>query len=88
MILLFHILVALGSMAQSTYMYFNPSARQLQASYGLVGLTLASGTYLVVSSSGHLLQSCMMGLFYLGVVSVGIISTQRTLARETIRHSK
>ena len=68
MIVLFHVLVALSSIVLSTYLFFRPSHTGLHVSYGLIGLTLASGTVLVVSQPVHILQTCISGVFYLGGV--------------------
>lgn len=73
MLLVPHIIIALGSIIYSTYLFFAPSKRNLRISYGLVGLTLASGTLLVVTSGARVLQACITGLLYLGVVSTGIL---------------
>jgi hypothetical protein len=59
-----------------------PTKRKLQISYSLVGLTLVSGTALVVTTHSPLLSSCMTGLVYLGIVLSGIFATQRKLATE------
>lgn len=72
MILLLHIAIALSSVAYTTYLYISPSDTKFKVSYGFVAATLASGTYLVVSTGGHLLRSCITGLVYLGIVSFGI----------------
>jgi hypothetical protein len=84
MIILLHVLIALASMAFTTYLYVSPSKNKLYVAYGLVGLTLASGTYLIVSAPAHMVQSCVMGLVYLAVVSVGIIAARKKLASPTI----
>lgn len=84
MVLTAHIIIALLSVVFTTYMIFAPSQAKLRASYGLVTLTLASGTYLVVNSSGHLLQACTTGLLYVGLVSIGIAMARKKLARERI----
>jgi hypothetical protein len=84
MIVLIHVLIALASMAYSTYVFFSPSQTKLRLSYGLVGATVASGTYLIVTNPAHMVQSCTTGLIYLGVVSVAIISARHKLAHETI----
>lgn len=80
MILILHIVIALSSLLYTTYAFFLPSARKLQVSYGLVGLTLASGTFLVIRNPAHLLQSCTTGFLYLAIVTVGIITARHKLA--------
>ena len=81
MILIFHIFVALASLALSTVLFFAPSVRKLHVTYGLVALTLGSGTYLVAASPAHMLQACVSGLSYLAAVSVGIVAARYKLAR-------
>lgn len=85
MLILFHVGIALGSIFNSTLLYFSPSKAKLYASYVMISATLASGTYLVISTHARILQSCMMGLLYLGVVSVGTVSARSKLAAEKIK---
>jgi len=79
MILVLHIVIALTSLAYATLTYFAPSKNKLRASWSLVALTLASGTWLVISTQSALLHSCMTGLLYLAMVSAGIIAAQQKL---------
>ena len=81
--LLFHIIAALVSIGFSTHLYVSPSRSKLRISYGLLGATVASGTYLVVVSHAAILSTCMMGLLYIGVVSAIILAARRKLAEET-----
>lgn len=85
MILLLHLIVALSSLVASTTAYVMPSKTRLRITYGLVGLTLASGTYLVWSTHSPLLSSCVSGLVYVAVVMTGIVAAQRKLARQHVR---
>lgn len=78
--ILLHVLIALSSMAFTTFLYFSPSKNKLRASYVLVALTLTSGTYLVVSTGTPILRACLTGLIYLGAVSLGIVLAERKLA--------
>lgn len=80
MLILLHVGVALSSIAWSTYLFFAPSKAKIYTSYALVALTLGSGTYLVLSTHARILQSCIMGLAYTAVVSVGIVSAHTKLA--------
>jgi hypothetical protein len=82
MIVLAHVLIALTSIGFSTYAFFSPSYSKLKASYALVGLTLASGTYLVISTHSNMLQACMTGLFYLTIVSAGLAGARYKLAKQ------
>lgn len=83
--LLAHILIALAGLACTTYLYFRPSSGALRGSYLLLAGTLASGTYLVVGTGNHLLQACMSGLLYTGIVSLGIVAARRKLADQKVR---
>lgn len=87
MIVLLHVIIALSSMAYTTLMYVAPSKNKLKISYGLIGLTLASGTYLVVSTHAQMLSSCMTGLIYLGIVSAGILAARHKLATQEQEHN-
>lgn len=85
MILIFHIVVALAGIASSTYAFVAPSRAKLNATYGLIALTFASGTYLVISTHSPLLASCVSGLAYLAVTLGGLFAAGRKLARQTAR---
>lgn len=80
MILLLHITIALASIGYTTYLYIKPSQNGLRVAAGLLGTTLASGTYLVVSKPTNMVETCVMGLAYLGAVSLGMLAAQRKLA--------
>ena len=84
MIILLHVLIALSSVAFTTYLYLRPSKGKFYVSYGLIAATLGSGTYLVVSSGSPLLSSCMTGLLYLGVVLTGIVAAREKATRDNI----
>ena len=81
--MLIHIIIALGSVAWTTYLNFTPTRRNFYAAYGLIAATLASGTYLVVSTHSPLLSSCMTGLVYLGIMLGGIFAASRKPGRYT-----
>ena len=80
MILAAHVIIALLSLAYGTVVFFFPSNAKLHALYGLVGATLASGSYLVWSNPAHLAQACTSGLIYLGAVAVAIVAARHKLA--------
>ena len=82
MILLAHITIALFSLAYTSYLFFKPTRLRLKISYGLVALTIASGTYLIVSTKAHMIEACTMGLLYLVVVLAGILASQKKLAKQ------
>jgi hypothetical protein len=82
MIVLLHVLIAFSSIAFTTYLYFRPSRRKFYASYGLVAATLASGTYLVVSTHAPMLSSCTSGLLYLVIIGFSLFAAFRRLSEK------
>lgn len=78
-ILAFHVAIALSSVAFATYLWVRPSKRKLYASYALAGLTLSSGTYLVLSARSHMLEACMMGIVYFAIISTATVAAHRAL---------
>jgi predicted ATPase len=80
MTLIIHIIIALLSLVFSAYVFFSPSKSKLRMSYGLVAMTLISGTYLVISTHSPILSACTSGLIYLSVVMTATIAAQRKLA--------
>ncbi|HYF97074.1 MAG TPA: hypothetical protein VD947_03490 [Patescibacteria group bacterium] len=84
MILIIHIAIALFSIGYSTYLYLSPTKTKIYGSYGLIALTLGSGTYLLWSTKTHVLQGCVMGIAYLAGVSAAVILANRKLAAKKI----
>ena len=81
MILIAHILVALGGLISTGWSFIVPSKSKLRLSYGLVVATFVTGTYLVVSHPAHLTQTCAEGLVYLAVVGLGIFAANKKLVQ-------
>ena len=79
MILLLHIGVAVLSLAFAGLAFIIPSQTKLHISYGLVGLTFVTGTYLVVQAPAHMAEACVMGLFYTSLIIVATVFTRRKL---------
>lgn len=86
MIILIHVIIALTSIVIASFAFFKPTMKKLITSYGLILATIATGTYLLIAVPSHILQSCMMGLMYLMVVSAATVATHIRLhrAEETI----
>jgi prepilin signal peptidase PulO-like enzyme (type II secretory pathway) len=78
--LIIHIGIALFSIGAATLTLVYPSWRKLLISYGLIGLTIASGTYLVITLHTSLLKVCLTGLVYLGIVSAALVGAHYRLA--------
>lgn len=85
---LLHIIIALTSIAFATYLLLAPSATKFYAHFGLIGLTVASGTFLLVRSPAHMLETCTSGLIYTGFVSILTLFARRRLAAQRIRITK
>lgn len=88
MIVIFHVIAALTSLVFTSYTYFRPSATGLKVSYSLTATTLASGFYLILSAPTHMFESCVMGLFYVAIVSVGTVAARGKLAQRQLTHAK
>jgi hypothetical protein len=73
MLLLTHIIIALASIATTTYLAFSPSRGKFYASYVLIGLTLVTGTILIISLHAPMLKTCMTGLAYLAIALSGVV---------------
>jgi len=72
MVIVLHVLIAVLSLAHTTYVFFKPSPAHFRATYSLVALTILSGIYLIASKPGHMVEACTTGLTYLVLVSFGI----------------
>jgi hypothetical protein len=83
-LLIFHIFIALTSIIGTAFAVVRPSNASLYVSYILVALTLITGTHLLILHPSHLTQSCLVGLTYLVLVSLGIFSAKNRLASSTI----
>jgi len=84
MVVLFHVLTALASLVAAGAAFFSPSRAKLRVTYVLTASMLASGVYLVVQNSSHLLKACAMGLVYLAVVSFEIAAARNKLAHAPV----
>ena len=69
MVVFLHIVVALASIVLATVTFFSPHKTLFIFTYGLIGTTLVSGTYLVWSDSTRMLHVCLVGVMYLAIVA-------------------
>jgi len=83
--LIIHIFVALLSLVFSSVTYFRPSARKIQIGSAMVGATLASGTYLVLSRPVHILSTCISGLVYVAAVGTMLSLAKYRLSRLPVK---
>lgn len=84
MALSIHIFIAFLSVIYSTYLFIKPSKLKLFISYGLVASTLVTGSYLIVVNPSHMVQACVVGLIYVGVVLIEIILARTKLVKQKI----
>lgn len=68
MLLISHIIIALASITLSVYLMLRPQPQLLRASYALIGLTLTTGTVLILNGA-NVLHTCLSGLIYCFVVA-------------------
>ncbi len=80
MIILLHVVIALSSIATTTYAFFFPSKSKLRLSYSFTAATVATGFYLLAAYPAHMIQTCTTGLIYLAVIIVGTVSARYRLA--------
>lgn len=89
MLVIIHVLIAVSSIGYATYLLISPSKKKLNVTYGLIALTLSSGSYLVWASGAPMLQACMSGLIYLAVVSALVVYARHRLVSSdkiTLKH--
>lgn len=79
MALLFHIILALGSLVVAGAVYLRPGTTLLRVSYALIVLTLLTGTYLTWTDPAHAGRAVITGVAYLGVALGGTVAAQRRL---------
>jgi hypothetical protein len=81
MILLTHIVIALGSVIYTGFMFLAPTKLKINISYVLLALTIGTGTYLTISTPAHMLQTCITGLSFVVFMLSGIAATKYKLAK-------
>jgi len=80
MLLLLHISVALAGIIASTYSLLSPSRHRIVLAGALVGMTVISGTVIIVQKHLAILPSCESGLLYVGLNFVLLLVAKRRLA--------
>lgn len=83
MILLTHIIIAVSSVLYTAFILISPTKEKIQISGRMVTATIASGTVLVVSTQANMVQSCITGLLYTGVMFFALAVARWRLAEET-----
>lgn len=80
MLVFIHLIVALSGVICASWALLRPSSTKIQVGYGLLSLTLASGTALVVITRSPMLPSCLSGLAYCSFVLVALVFARRRLS--------
>lgn len=66
----------------STYSFLSPSLSKIRFSYGLVLLTIASGTIIIIKNHLSILSVCLSGLLYIGFTVSGLVAASHRLAKQ------
>jgi len=82
MLLLIHIVLALGGLVLSTLAMVAPSHRKIQGSIALLAGTLSSGTYLVWQTHASVTSACTSGLLYVAVTTGLLLVARHRLATQ------
>jgi len=80
MIIIIHVIIALTSIIMAGVAYIRPGSAKLKTSYAFMALTLLSGLYLVWTTPGTMLRTCMSGVAYLAVVGAITMMARQKLA--------
>jgi uncharacterized membrane protein YgdD (TMEM256/DUF423 family) len=85
MILPLHIVIALLSIIISIVAFFKPSQRKIVTSYIFAGMTVVSGTLLIILLNVSILHTCITGLGYLAVtMGATLLARRKLLATQEI----
>lgn len=82
MLILLHVILALGALTLSVYANFKPAANKLRSSYLLAGGTLSTGVLLIVISHASIVRTCLTGIVFFGIVAVLNETARRKLATQ------
>lgn len=85
MLLVAHILVALGGIVVAVVSLISLSPRAIHASYALTAATIVTGTGLVILKPESIIKSCLTGLLYLVVI---LTLTSLAHYRQATNHSE
>lgn len=80
MLIVIHIVLALGALALSVVANFMPTVSKLKASYALAVGTLTSGVLLIVVNHASILRTCLSGILFFGIVSILNETARKKLA--------
>jgi hypothetical protein len=78
-----HVTIALLGLVQATVGLMAPSRRKLRLTYVFTVATFGSGAYLAGHLHAPVLQSCLSGLTYLGLILAATLATRYRLSKVT-----
>ncbi len=81
MAIILHVLIAIISIIYTGGTLIHPNKAKLNISYGLVGLTLITGTGLVIANPTHMVSACFSGIVYLAFMTLGLVTAHKKLAK-------
>ena len=70
--ILLHVLIAIISVAYTTFSAFVPSKKKLNIVYVLTALTLGTGTVLIFSLHTNMTRLCLMAILYIGFIVANV----------------
>lgn len=86
MILPLHIAIAVASLLLAGYGLLFPSRAKLIVNYVMIGLTLGTGTALIITSPEHMTTGCVAGCIYSVIMVAGaVVLRRRVLHAEAAR---
>lgn len=85
MLILTHVLIALGSLAASCVLLARPTKPLLNINYALILATLTSGSLLVALEPVGILHACLSGLAYTTLATGLTLVGKRRLLTATVK---
>lgn len=83
MLLVLHIIAALGSLGAAGAVYISPSTAKLRLTNIITAVMFLSGTVLVIQNTASLLKACVTGTVLLGVVLYATASARQKLSHNS-----
>jgi len=81
MIVLLHIVIAIASLTYTAVLFAAPTKASFGVNYGLIAMTIVSGTYLIAATHTPMTETCVTGVAYLVIVTLGTVLARVRLAK-------
>lgn len=82
MLIVLHVVLALGALIISVAANVKPSTNKLKSSYFLAGGTLSTGVLLIVFGGASIIRTCLTGILFFGAVSILNETARKRLATQ------